>query len=70
SMAREDQELIVNAASDLDTVCAGELAVEAMIRMGITDQSSAELFTDVEQACYERLLIMFLGEISASMVDI
>lgn len=64
-MAIEGREPNLEIAGDADTARAGELAIEAMVRTGMIDPDSTELFTPTEQARYDRLLTMFLGEITA-----
>lgn len=63
-MATENQEGI-DVVDDPDAALAADLALAAMARMGLTDPDSTELFTQEEQARYDELLAMFLGEIAA-----
>jgi len=68
-MAIEGQKPGLETIGDADTARAGELAIEAMVRMGIIDPDSTELFTPSEQVHYDSLLTMFLGEISAGPAE-
>lgn len=63
-MAAENDEGI-GIVDDQDMVRAADLALAAMARMGLTDPDSTELFTKEEQAHYDALLTMFLGEMAA-----
>ncbi len=68
-MAIEGQKSGIESVEDADTIRAGELALEAMVRMGLTNPDSTKPFTETEQSHYDSLLVMFLGEMSAGPVD-